>query len=129
MKLHLKAIFIGVFVDIALTAVASLVLFIVGVESTSPAFYVWSLALGLVAVSGGGYATARSAWASKIFNTVLYGIIEILIGFAFAIFSPSIPLWFHIASFVLVLPAALLGAYVVVRPTIGNKPRDQNIIN
>src|SRR5271166_3613421 len=113
MKFHPKAIFFGVLTDLGLTVIASVVLFLVGIGSTNPALYAWSLILGLAAVCGGGYVTARSGPTSKMFNSGLYGVVEVLIGIAVALFSPLIPLWFHIASFILVLPAALLGAYFV----------------
>jgi hypothetical protein len=111
MKFSAIAIVVGVVTDLVLTVLGSLILFLVGIGSTSPALYAWSLVLGLVAVAGGGYVAARSSQKSKIFNTLIYGIVEVFIGLAFAVFSTEVPLWFDIVGSILTIPAALVGAY------------------
>ena len=114
MSLHFKAIFLGVITDLLLSLVVGpIVLALFGVGENSPYLYHWSLVLGLVAVIAGGYVTSWKSLSSKLFNTTVFGVIEIVIGLTFVLFI-AMPLWFNIASLVLMVPASLLGAYIAL---------------
>lgn len=121
MKLHPKAIFIGIVTDIVLSESSSLGLSIFGFNANYPSLYVWSLILGLIGVAAGGYVTSWKSKSSKVFNVIVFGIVEILIGLFIALFI-SMPLWFNVASFILIIPAALLGAYIATRVININRP-------
>lgn len=110
MTFHPTAIALGVIVDLALSfIVAPLELFVIGVGEHSPYLYHWSLVSGLIAVAIGAYVTSRKSPSHKIFNAAIFGLIQVVIGLALALFVPA-PLWFYIASSALVVPASLIGA-------------------
>ena len=114
MTLHPFAIFLGIITDLALSLIVGpLLLFFLGVGESSPYLYHWSLVLGLIAVLIGGYVTSLKSRSSKIFNATIFGVIEVVIGLAIVVFVPM-PLWFNIASFGLMIPASLLGAYMAL---------------
>ena len=48
--------------------------------------------------------------SSKLVNTAIFGVIQVMIGIAAAMFVPA-PVWFNIGGIVLVIPVALVGAY------------------
>lgn len=112
MKLHIKAITLGLVADVILSFVGSSILLIpFGVDVESLSMYVWSLILGLAATTGGGYVTSWKSPDSKIFNVVIFAALGMLLGLAIAM-SISIPLWFNVASVILVPLTALFGAYI-----------------
>ena len=112
MKLHPLAILLGIVTDLALSLIVGpLELSLIGVGENSPYLYHWSLVLGLISLIIAGYVTAWKSPSSKIFNAAMFGIIEIVVGLAIVLFIPM-PLWFNITSFVLIIPASLLGAYI-----------------
>jgi hypothetical protein len=114
MKLHLLAIFLGTITDLILSfTVGPLVLYVLGINENSPYLYQGSLGVGLVAVAIGGYVTARKSQSFKLFNTTIFGVIQVMIGIAAAMFVPA-PLWFNITSLILIIPAALLGVYAAL---------------
>jgi hypothetical protein len=115
MILHPKAIFIGTITDLVLSfLVGPLLLYPFDVYITSSYLPEWSLVVGLIAVTIGGYITARRSPSAKIFNAVIFALIQILIGIFGAVFIPS-PFWFNVASFILIVPVTLFGAYVALR--------------
>lgn len=115
MKFHASAIILGTLTDLALSFIAGpAILYVFGLYGSNPFLPHWSLALGLTAVALGGYVTARKAPSEKIFNGFIFATIQILIGILGAMFV-TMPLWFNIASFVLIIPTALLGAHIALR--------------
>ena len=112
MKAYPLAVFLGKITDLALSfTVGPFVLYELGINESSPYLYQGSLALGLVAVVIGGYVTAVKSPSSKIFNTIIFAVIQLVIG-ALAARVTAMPLWFNVASFGLMIPASLLGAYL-----------------
>lgn len=115
MKFHASAIFLGTLADLALSFIfGPIILYTVGIYGSNPFLPHWSLVLGLIAVAIGGYVTAWKSPSEKVFNGFIFGAIQILIGILGAIFI-TMPLWFNIASFVLIIPTALLGVYIAMR--------------
>jgi hypothetical protein len=113
MRVHAFAIFLGTITDLFLSFTLPVLLYFLGVNARNPHWYEWSLVLGLVTVAIGGYVTARKSDSSQSFNAILFGAIQMLLGVAAAAFM-TLPLWFNVASFVLVTPAALFGAYLAI---------------
>ena len=115
MKFHFKAIFLGLIADLVLSFVLSTILgLILGIRENDSSLYTWSLILGLLAVAAGGYVTAWKSPDSKIANATVFGFIGVLIGLAIATIS-TMPMWFNITSALLIIPAAILGAYIEMR--------------
>lgn len=116
MKIHAKAIFLGLATDILLSLfVGGLILLVIfGPADTRPVVYIGSLVFGLIATMVGGYVTSRKSPDSKFTNATIFGVAGVLIGFLGAGFM-AMPLWFNIASAILIIPAALLGAYIEKR--------------
>jgi hypothetical protein len=102
MKFHPLAIFLDVVTDIVLSVISSVGLSLFGVNTNDP---------GACRVAVGGYVTGIISSSSKEFNVVVFGVVEILIGLLISAFVVA-PLWFNVVSFVLIIPSALLGAYV-----------------
>ena len=111
MKAHPRSILLGTITDVVLSFGAGLLLPLFGIYGSSPYLPYWSLVLGLIAVAIGGCVTAWRSSSAKVFNTIIFAAIQILIGVLGALFVPA-PNWFNIASVVLTIPAALLGAYL-----------------
>ena len=76
--------------------------------------YIGSLIFGLAATMVGGYVTSRKSPDSKTANAVIFGLVGVFVGLLGARFI-SMPVWFNIASAILVIPAAILGAYIEMR--------------
>jgi hypothetical protein len=112
MKIHPKAIILGTIADLGLSIV--IVPFGFGFFGIghSPYLYEWSLSFGLIATAIGGYITTWISPSSKAFNVLIYCSIEILISIPFVLFMPG-PLWFNVASIVLLIPASFVGSYIV----------------
>lgn len=115
MKFHFLAIFLGTITDLALSfIVGPLILYLTGIYGSNPFLPHASLLLGLIAIVIGGYVTARKSLTNKIFNTSIFAGIQIVISVIGAMVV-SMPLWFNITSFVLILPSALLGECLATR--------------
>ena len=71
-----------------------------------------SLLMGLLLVALSGFVTARLAKSAPVLNTAAMAIV---ICFVSIPFSLSLPLWYNLVSFSMILPCALLGALPVVR--------------
>src|SRR5262249_17956382 len=86
-----------------------------GVAHDSPYLFHWSLALGLVDVAIAGYVTSWTSKSWKLLNAAIFGGIEVLLGIAGAMYLSTyvlIPLWFNVASSILIVPASVFGAYI-----------------
>jgi hypothetical protein len=115
MNFHPKAIVLGVITDLVPSLIVGpVMLLFLGVGENSPYLYHWSLALGLVAVIIGACVTSLKSPSSKVFNAIIFGAIQVLLGLVIVAFVPM-PLWFNVTSSVLIIPASLLGAYVTPR--------------
>lgn len=69
-----------------------------------------SLVLGLAAVMASGVVTAYVAKQNRVWNAFLMGVVTTLIAIPFSL---SLPLWFNVASFLLMVPSAILGGWLV----------------
>lgn len=115
MKIHIKAIILGFVTDISLSFIGSLLLMIpFGTTNENPIVYVGSLIFGLAATAVGGYVTSLKSPDSKTGNAAIFGALGVALGFLIASFI-SVPMWFNVASAILVIPAALFGAYIEMR--------------
>jgi len=114
MKLHPKAIFLGLITDLVLSfVVGPLELWVIGVPPNSLYLFHWSLFLGLLGTAIGGYVTAKQSKSSKLFNAAIFGAIEVFLSLVAAIYLP-LPLWFNLTSCILIIPASLIGAYAAL---------------
>lgn len=126
-----KAILGGVAVDILGTQVITVLLMIpVGIWlatrgmrpedvavllTTSLAFLVPMMALGLAMSTLGGYLAAKWADTNKIAHAVIVGVLSLVLGLAMGgLGTQEMPLWFRLSS-LLVVPAALLGGWWCVK--------------
>ena len=127
-RVNLKALGLGIITDIGGTIVSSMFLFAIFVgdvysEQMSQAeieeaiaiatqrsgFLITSLIVGLGFTALGGFVAARVAQKEIYLNAGLVGVASLLIGL---FFGSDGPIWFNIAGFLLVIPAALYGGYL-----------------
>ncbi len=88
-----------------------------------------SIFFGLVNVIVGGGVTAHIARENRIWNAFLMGIVTSLLAIPLSL---SLPLWFNIASFILTIPCAVLGGWIIEkrqkgRPSPPPLPRDISV--
>ena len=67
---------------------------------------------GLVAVALGGAVTARIAGDKRLWHTFIMGLTTSLLSIPLSL---SLPLWFNVSSYALMIPVALLGGWIVAR--------------
>ena len=100
--------------SLLLGLVASFIVGYIGVISKEPVTslpLIVSLGIGLLGALAGGYVTARSAQQEPVFNVIALSVVIIVIGAVLAFFS-QFPIWYNIASFVLVVPFTYAGGYM-----------------
>jgi hypothetical protein len=124
-----KAVTFGVLADVLATFVGSILLFaLLGSfmvsQGASPenldanlmssdVTMLLGLALGLACTVLGGYVTARTARRREYYHALLTGIVVLVLGEVMLSGSPDgSPLALRIIGNILVIPAALLGAYL-----------------
>jgi len=74
---------------------------------------VWSVALGLVASTGGGVVAARVAKFRELTHGASAGAVGLVLSTISAVMSPSnLPTWYVITGYGLVVPAAALGGWI-----------------
>ena len=127
-RVNFKAVALGILADLGGTIVASAVLFAffagdqvsdqmspeemeeaVKLATQGGAFLITSLVVGLGFSVFGGYVAARVAKKEIYLNAGLVGVASLLIGL---FFGGGGPIWFNVAGFLLVIPAALYGGYL-----------------
>lgn len=76
---------------------------------------IWSLLIGTVSTIIGGFIAARFGKLAPYKNSAVVGVIGLIAG---VLLEGGAPLWFNIIGFASVIPAALLGGYLVARKNI-----------
>lgn len=76
--------------------------------------FVLLLAIGLLCCFASGYVAAWSAKTEPIFNVLVLCGVLLALGVVLA-FAAKFPLWYSIASFVLVVPFTYAGGYAFMR--------------
>lgn len=110
MRLYPVAILLGVITDFVLSAVLGVVLaLMLGAESLS--FQAASLLFGLMSVVVGGYVTSIKSKSSQFTNVAVFGLIQIVITYALSNYA-AVPYWFSLATYLLLIPFALVGYYI-----------------
>ena len=132
--MKIKPIIIGILVDSACSILLAIPIGVVAViyshskdftpESFEAYYYnslpfmLLSLWAGLVAVALGGAVTARIAKEKRLLHALLMGIGTSLLSIPISL---SLPLWFNVASYTLMIPCALLGGWIVARRINGQQ--------
>lgn len=134
-KVSFKGVALGVMTDIGGTLLASVLLlsYFAG-DALSPemapeqaervmrrlledgGYLLANLVIGLVFTGLGGYVAARVARRELYLNAGLVGVVSLLLG---VFFGGQGPFWFEVAGIVLIVPAALYGAYLADRQLAG----------
>jgi hypothetical protein len=73
-------------------------------------FLLYSLVIGSLTTVLGGYISAKYGKLAPYKNSVIFGLIGVIIGLMLATFDP---LWFDIIGFISLIPASVLGAYFI----------------
>ncbi len=134
-RVNFKAFLFGIAADIGGTFAASLIIFplfagdsfrpdmsaeeieaAMQAVTESSRFLLASLVVGLAFTALGGYVAARVAKQDLYLNAGLVGVAGLLIGL---LFGGGGPIWFNVAGYVLVIPAALYGGYLADRQAQG----------
>jgi|GEM_PF-649677 len=126
--MKIKAIILGVLTDWVATIILAVPIGIIGVvihlthggrADTFSTFFngytplmLASIIAGSLGTIVGGLVTALVAKEKRIWNAFLMGITTSLMGIPFCL---SQPLWFIITSFVLMVPCAILGGWLIER--------------
>lgn len=75
----------------------------------STSYLAYAMFFGLLTTTAGGYLAARFAGQRKYLNSAWIGVIGVILGL---IIGGDLPPWFRVTSFILTIPAALLGGYL-----------------
>lgn len=75
-------------------------------------FLVWSLFVGTFSIVVGGFIAAKIGKLAPYKNAAVIGALGVAIGILMGV---EAPLWFDVAAYLTVVPAALLGGYFVAR--------------
>jgi NADH:ubiquinone oxidoreductase subunit 6 (subunit J) len=127
-RVNIKAVLLGFGAVLLLDTLVGFVLFaVLGTDGTAeqavreaisnPAFLLSGVVLGSLTTVAGGYLAARIAKSYPYFNALALGLLGAAYGL---LFWSQYPLWFNILGLVLVVPAALLGAHLLV---LGSRTR------
>jgi len=124
--MKIKAIVLGILTDWGATLIFAIPIGVIGAIfhlthggsiKTFEAFYhsntplmLASLLVGSAATVGGGVVTALVAKEHQVWNSFLMGVVTSLLGIPFCF---SLPLWFTITSFLLTVPCAIFGGWIV----------------
>ena len=135
-EISIKAVIIGLIVDIGGTFLFFLIFSIIGgilltsagrdvdeltdFAETSTFIVVSSLA-GLLFSVFGGYVSARIAGRAEVRNALATGILSFLVGLVLFIAAPVSPQsWPELLFLILIIPCALLGGYACLRSKKGS---------
>ncbi|MBM4851128.1 hypothetical protein ACNO65_24435 [Vibrio campbellii] len=106
-KIDFWAIGLGTLVDLVMSIIIGF--FAQGLAGRTPLPLWNALVLGLICVVLGGYVTAKVAQKYEVYNSVLFGLIGILISL---LGINHVPVWYSTLSIVLVVPFAFLGGLI-----------------
>jgi|SRR5215472_6666603 len=129
-RVNIKAVVLGFLATIALDTLVSVVLLVVfggDIEikseqqikeayrgAISNAAFLWlSFILGALTTVVGAYLAARIAKRYPYFNGLALGVVGV--AWSLLLWSSDFPLWFNVPALVLVVPTALVGAWIFVR--------------
>lgn len=73
------------------------------------------LVVGLFWSFLGGFIAAKVAKRAEYFNAAIIGVIGAAIGFDSMLTNDSIPLWYELIGFVVIVPVSLLGGFVALK--------------
>lgn len=130
-RVNFKALALGILTDFGGTILASTIIFamfagnlaseqmspeeieeMVKAATQSGGFLLTSLIVGLGFSALGGYVAARVAKKELYLNAGLVGVFSLLVGL---LSGSQGPIWFNVAGYLLVIPAALYGGYFADR--------------
>lgn len=83
---------------------------VVAAITSSTPFLVWGMILGTLSTVLGGYVAARLSKVAPYLNSLVFGVVGIILG---AFMAEGLPLWYNIVGFGVVIPASLFGATFV----------------
>jgi hypothetical protein len=135
-QISIKAIVLGVFIDLGLSIIFTLVVGFIYVTHavkegvslahvqdvilSSDSFFVVCLIGGFVIVTICGFITARLSKQAELLNAAVFGFVGIVLGAIMVLLEErSYPLWFNLTSFLLIVPCAVLGGYLSQRMRSG----------
>ncbi len=120
-NVHFGGVLAGILVDQVTSFVSSLLIGTIYVASNqispseiskmysdTPMLLIYLLA-GLFCTGLGGYVSASVAKRDAYFHASIIGVVAAGIGFYYSFGNSVVPLWYHLAGFAAVIPAALLG--------------------
>jgi len=132
--MKIKAIALGVITDLIGSLILSIPIGVIGTvihlsrggkPETFKAFLhsnipllLFSLIIGLALVIVGGVVTAYIAKEKRVWNAFLTGVVISLVGIPFSL---SLPFWFSALSFVLTIPSATFGGWIVQKRQRGQQ--------
>ncbi len=132
--LSIKAIIIGLLVDIGGTFAFSFVVGIISVAvflatgrdvkeleaiATTQGFLIPSLIAGLLFTSLGGFVAAHIAKKAEMKNAFVLGILSLAFGLGTTVLMPDPATgWYDITGVLLIIPFALLGGYLRLKAKI-----------
>jgi len=121
-SISIKGVIFGVlaiFVIDLLSGIYGIILFADGMSeealilaSQSQNYLLWGLLVGTASTVVGGFIAAKIGKLAPYQNASVIGILGVVIGI---ILGGENPLWFDVTANLTVIPAALLGGYLVVR--------------
>ena len=117
-NISIKGIFLALLAIVVLDVLAALVAIPLFSEESTNALYqnnyplLWSLVAGTLTTVLGGYIAASFGKLAPYKNSAIIALIGVVLG---VLLAGEEPLWFDVIGFIIVIPAALLGGYIVAR--------------
>lgn len=134
LKINIKSVFLGFLVDIVGSLLVGFIIGIIAailyvakgnrIDGFEQFYYsnlpimIISLIVGLLFVILGGFIAGKVAKQDEILNACSVGMVGILFGL---FFCWSLPLWYNIASFLLIMPCAYLGGLIAKNIRMSNQ--------
>jgi hypothetical protein len=75
-------------------------------------FLLWSLVLGTFSTVVGGFIAARFAAGLPYYHALVFGIVGLVFNL---LTSDGLPVWYKMTGYLVLIPAALTGAYLAKR--------------
>lgn len=133
--MSIKGILLGILAIVVLDSIAGIAMIPLfaenmsseAIEALSQEFapLCYSVFFGTISTIAGGYIAAKYGGLAPYKNAAVIGVSGLVFG---VLSMDSFPLWFNVIGFISVIPAALFGAYLMVKKLMYNKLLERDVL-